>query len=165
MNIAQDAVVSLTVELWDLWGTLLDSSSAPVRYLHGGYDGIFAPVEAALEGKRRGDKLEVRLEPEDAFGEYDEELLRVEPRDQFPGEVTVGMQFEGLPGEAPDEDAPIYTVTDVAGDSVVLDGNHPFAGIAIKFQCTVVDVRPATADEIERGVVDDPDAGPFRVLH
>lgn len=165
MNVGPDAVVSLAVEVWDLWGTLLESSESPVRYLHGGYDGIFPSVEAALEGKQVGEKLEVRLEPEDAFGEYDEDLVRVEARTHFPSEVAVGMQFEGVPGDAPEDEPLIYTVTDVAEDAVVLDGNHPWAGIAIKFQCTVVDVRAATADEIERGGVDDPDTGVLRVLH
>lgn len=167
MIVANETVVTLDVELWDLWGTLLQRSETPVHYLHGGYDGIFAAVEAALDGKSTGDKVEVRLEPGDAFGEYDEQLVRVEPRARFPAEVAVGMQFEGVPGddEDGDEAAAIYTVTDIGQEAVVLDGNHPFAGIALKFQCTVVGVRAATADELERGAADDPDEDGLRVLH
>jgi len=81
----------------------------------------------------------------------------------FPEALEVGMQFEGVPGE-PEEDA-IYTVTDIAEEQVVLDGNHPLSGIAITFKCRVVGVRKATLDEIERGQPDDPDAAPVRVLH
>lgn len=168
MTIAKDSVVSLEVEIWDLWGTLLQSSEGPVEYLHGGYDEIFPAVESALEGKTLGDKVEVRLEPEEAFGDYDEELVRVEPRARFPAELEVGMQFEGVPGDADedDEDDPdIYTVTDIADDAVVLDGNHPLAGLTIKFQCRVVGVRPASPEEIERGAADDPEGGLLRVLH
>lgn len=170
MNIARDAVVALDIEVWDLWGNLLERSEEPVEYLHGGYDEIFPVVETALEGKAAGDKLEVRLEPEDAFGDYDESLVRLESRDTFPGEVAVGMQFEGVPGDSADADAdggdpPVYTVTDVAEDSVVLDGNHPFAGISLKFVCTVRGVRAASAEEIARGSAADPSGGVLRVLH
>lgn len=173
MTIAKDSVVSLEVEIWDVWGTLLQSSEVPVEYLHGGYDEIFPEVETALEGKTLGDKIEVRLEPEEAFGDYDEGLVRVEPRSRFPAGLEVGMQFEGLPGEddsrgddEDEEDGPtIYTVTDIADDAVVLDGNHPLAGVAIKFRCRVVGVRPASAGEIERGAADDSEGGLFRVLH
>lgn len=154
-------VIGLDIELWDLWGNLMESSAAEVRYLHGGYENIFPAVEAALEGKAVGDKVEVRLEPQDAFGEYDEELIRVETRAAFPEELAVGMQLEGVPGD--DSDDSIYTVTDIADNAVVLDGNHPFAGIALEFRCTVRSIRAATADEIEGGHADDPDAGVIRI--
>jgi len=163
VNIEKNSVVSLDVEIWDLYGNRLESSDRPLAYLHGGYDEIFPAVEAALEGKAAGDTLEVQLEPADAFGEYDDELVRLAPRSAFPEALEVGMQFEGVPGE-PEEDA-IYTVTDIAEEQVVLDGNHPLSGIAITFKCRVVGVRKATLDEIERGQPDDPDAAPVRVLH
>ncbi len=88
-------------------------------------------------------------------------MLRVEPRGGFPAALETGMQFEGVPGGAPD--GVIYTVTDIAGDKVVLDGNHPLAGIAIEFRATVREVRGATADEIEAGHTDDPGALRFRI--
>jgi FKBP-type peptidyl-prolyl cis-trans isomerase SlyD len=152
MRIAKDRVISLQVELSDIWGNLIDQTEEPVQYLHGGYGDIFPVVEAALEGKSEKDRVEVRLEPEDAFGDYDENLLRVEPREAFPEMLEVGMRFEGL-GD-PDDEA-IYTVTDIAEGKVVLDGNHPLCGMALKFVTTVVGVRPATPDEIERGSTDD----------
>ncbi len=164
MNIAKDYVVSLEVEIWDLFGNQLEASAEPLSYLHGGYDEIFPAVEAALEGKVPGDALEVELEPEDAFGDYDDELVRLAPREAFPDTLEVGMQFEGVPGEDDDDDS-IYTVTEIADGQVVLDGNHPLSGIAIRFRCKVVGVRPATEEEIERGQPDDPDDVPVRVLH
>lgn len=168
MRVAKDTVVSLDIEVADVWGNVLERSEQPLSYLHGGYDGIVGAVERALDGKQAGDELSMRLEPEDAFGDYDEELVRVEARDRFPETLEVGMQFEGVPGNAPESDEPvesvIYTVTDIADQSVVLDGNHPYAGIALQFSCTVRDVRAATADEIGQGYVDDDDDAPVRVV-
>jgi FKBP-type peptidyl-prolyl cis-trans isomerase SlyD len=159
MQVAQDTVVSLEVRLADLHGNLIQESAEAVQYLHGGYDGIFPLVEEALHGRRSGDNVEVRLEPEDAFGEYDAELVSLAERAEFPPELAVGMQFEQEGG--PDDELLIYTVTDIAGDKVVLDGNHPLAGMALKFACTVVGVRSATDGEIERGYADEASTGPL----
>jgi FKBP-type peptidyl-prolyl cis-trans isomerase SlyD len=159
MQIDQDTVVSLEVKLADVHGNLIQQSADAVQYLHGGYDGIFPLVEEALQGKAPGDRVEVRLEPEDAFGEYDAELVELAERAQFPPELAVGMQFEQEGG--PDNELLIFMVTDIAGDQVVLDGNHPLAGMALNFACTVVAVRDATAGEIERGYADDDAAGPL----
>ncbi|MBK5104316.1 MAG: peptidylprolyl isomerase [Burkholderiales bacterium] len=159
MQIAKDTVVALEVHLSDVHGNVIQQSAEAVQYLHGGYDGIFPAVEEALQGKAPGDKIEVRLEPEDAFGEYDAELVRMAERAQFPPELEVGMQFE-QESDAEDE-LLIFTVTDVAGDQVVLDGNHPLSGMALQFACTVVSVRAATDGEIERGYADDDSAGPL----
>jgi FKBP-type peptidyl-prolyl cis-trans isomerase SlyD len=159
MRIGRDTVVALDLELADLWGNPLQAEER-VRYLHG-YDEILPALERALEGKGAGEKLALRLEPEDAFGEYDEGLLRVEPRAGFPEVLEAGMQFEGVPGGV--QDGVIYTVTDVAGDKVVLDGNHPLAGIAIEFRAKVREVRGATVDEIAAGRVEDPGAFRLRV--
>lgn len=164
MRVAKDTVVALDVELSDLWGNLIERSDAPVRYLHGGYGELLPALETALEGKQTGDRLTLDLEPEDAFGEYDEGLLRVETCARFPATLEVGMRFEGVPGEAAAPEAPvIYTVTDIADGKVVLDGNHPYAGIAVRFKCTVRDVRTATPGEIARGSADDPGALRVRV--
>ena len=166
MRVAKDTVVSLDIEVSDVWGNLLERSEHSLAYLHGGYDGIVAAVEEALDGKQAGDQLSIRLEPEDAFGDYDEELVRVEAREKFPETLEVGMQFEGVPGdEAEPTEAVIYTVTDVADDAVVLDGNHPYAGIALQFNCTVRDVRVATANEIDQGYADDDNDAPVRIAH
>lgn len=152
--IAKNSVVSLQYELLDADGTLIERTDAPITYLHGGYDGIFPLVEEALHGKSVGDTLSVRMDPDDAFGEYDAELIRVEPRNLFPVNVTVGMQFEGSPQGS--GNAMLYTVTDVTDDNVVVDANHPLAGKTVEFKCTVTEVRGATSEEIRHGHVHGP---------
>jgi FKBP-type peptidyl-prolyl cis-trans isomerase SlyD len=159
MQIGKDTVVSLEVRLSDVHGNAVRESAEAVQYLHGGYEGIFPVVEAALEGKSAGESVEVRLEPEDGLGEYDAELVRLADRAQFPPELAVGMQFEEDAGE--DLGLAIFTVTDIADDQVVVDGNHPLAGIALLFACTVVSVRSATAEELERGYADADPSGPL----
>jgi FKBP-type peptidyl-prolyl cis-trans isomerase SlyD len=159
MQIDKDTVVSLDVQLTDVHGNLIQRSAEAVQYLHGGYDGVFPLVEEALQGKVPGESVEVPLEPEDAFGEYDAELVQLAERAQFPPELAVGMQFEQEGG--PENELLIFTVTDIADDKVVLDGNHPLAGMALNFACTVVEVRAATDGEIERGYADDDSAGPL----
>jgi FKBP-type peptidyl-prolyl cis-trans isomerase SlyD len=154
MKIAKDTVVSIRYELFDLDGKLLEKTDAPIDYLHGGYHGIFALVEQALDGKLEGESVKVRLEPDDAFGDYDEDLLRVESRELFPDNVAVGMRFEGSAQGS--NDAQVYTVTDVAEDKVVVDGNHPLAGKALDFSCTVTGVRTATGEETTHGHVHGP---------
>lgn len=167
MEISKDRVVRVDVQLSDLWGNVIQEAGEPMLYLHGGYDNIVPAVEAVLEGRQPGDRVEVQVEPEDAFGDYDEMLLRVEPREAFPEDLEVGMQFEGVPGDGEgeeDDEGRVYIVTDIADDKVVLDGNHPLAGIALKFDCKVLDVREATDAELDQGHPDDPDAAPLRVL-
>lgn len=157
----------MDIELSDINGTLVERSEQPLVYLHGGYDNIFPMVEQTLEGHKIGDALKVRLEPEEAFGEYDEKLVRLESRERFPEVLDVGMQFEGIPGDEAVEDgeATIYTVTDIAEGKVVLDGNHPLAGMALDFSCTVTGVRAASEEEIDHGHVHDPDGEGVHVAH
>lgn len=127
-------------------------------YLHGGYEGTFPKIESLLDGQDIGYEATIQLEPNEAFGDYDPELLKIEPRARFPEPLEVGMQFEGVPdaqedvdviADDADEEPLIYTVTDVADNQVVLDGNHPLAGMALRFWVQVEDVRAATEDEIE----------------
>lgn len=146
MNIGKDTVVTITYIVHDMEGRLLEQSDEPVSYLHGGYDNIFPLVEQALEGKAVGDKIDLKLQPADAFGEYEDDLVRLEQRDAFPDDIEIGMQFVGSPVDGSEE--MLYTVTDIAEDKVVVDGNHPYAGQAVHFQCAVADVRVATADEV-----------------
>ncbi len=153
MKIAKNTVVSLQYALSDAGGLLLEKSNDPVSYLHGGYDGIFPLVEEALQGKEIGDRCVVEMEPDEAFGEYDHDLVHVEPRSLFPADVAVGMQFEGGVQGADDEDYMLYTVVEVNDKEVVVDGNHPLAGKALSFDCTVTGVRPATVEELEHGHV------------
>jgi FKBP-type peptidyl-prolyl cis-trans isomerase SlyD len=155
MQIDKDTVVTLDYELTDSEGHALAEEGAQVAYLHGGYDGIFAKVESGLQGKKVGEEVALSLEPADAFGEYDEQLLRVESRENFPDVLQVGMRFEGVPGGGDDADGDvvIYTVTDITDDKVVVDGNHPLAGQSVVFSCVVTEVRKASAEEIAHGHV------------
>lgn len=155
MKITKDSVVSLRYELYDAEGELLEKIDDPVSYLHGGYDGIFPLVEEALHGKNVGDACSVTMQPDDAFGEYDHDLVEVEPRSAFPKDVEVGMQFEGGPDEAEEDDFVLYTVVEVTDDEVTVDGNHPLAGKTLTFNCTITGVRPATAEELAHGHVHD----------
>jgi FKBP-type peptidyl-prolyl cis-trans isomerase SlyD len=88
--------------------------------------------------------VQLQLEPEDAFGDYDADLVRLEPAERYGEGLQVGMEVE--------EDSRFYTVTDIAGGKAVLDGNHPLAGMALRFSIEIVTVRIATAEEINRGV-------------
>ena len=153
MKIAKDTVVSLRYELSDANGTLLEKTDDPVSYLHGGYDGIFPAVEEAVHGKDVGTKFNVTMEPDDAFGEYEHDLVRVEPRSLFPDEIAIGMQFEGGAEDADDEDYMLYTVVDVTGDEVTVDGNHPLAGQRLNFGVKIVAIRDASEEEMAHGHV------------
>ena len=154
MHIFSNTVVTLSYRLYSSAGELIEESGEPISYLHGGHGGIFPKVEAALAQKQVGESCSVMLEPEDAFGEYDAELVRVEAQDRFPPEVKVGMQFEGYGADDADGDeCRVYTVTDIAEGKVVVDGNHPLAGQRLRFDCTIIDVRPASSEEMAHGHV------------
>ncbi len=153
MKIASNTVVTFSYRLSTINGDLLEEAGGaePAAYLHGGYDGIFPKVEAALEGKAAGDEVDVLLEADDAFGEYDAELVRVEAAELFPENVQVGMQFEGSSEDG--HHHLLYTVTDVADGKVVVDGNHPLSGQSLRVQCQVLEVRAALEEEIAHGHV------------
>ncbi len=170
MKIAKNTIVSLRYKLTDAQNNVIEEPDSPMVYLHGGYDGTFPKIETMLDGQNVGYETTIQLEPNEAFGDYDPELLKIEPRVRFPEPLEVGMQFEGVPeaqteegadeqglvaesddGDDGDEDTLIYTVTDVADNQVVLDGNHPLAGMALRFWVQVEDIREATHAEIENG--------------
>ena len=161
MQVAKNTVVTLDYSVVDFEGELVDAGQEPLVYLHGGYDDIFPLIEEAVQDKKVGESVVVKMQPDEASGEYDAALVQVEPRAQFPEELQVGMQFEGVPegaeDEDDDEDVLIYRVTEMADDKVVLDGNHPLAGMALVFTCTVTNIRPATAEEISHGHTHDGD--------
>lgn len=150
MQISPDTVVMLIYKLYAPSGELIEEAREPITYLHGGHQGIFPKIEHALAQKQPGDSCSVTLEPDDAFGEYDAELVRVEDQGRFPADVRVGMQFEQSAG---DDESRVFTVTDIAAGKVVIDGNHPLAGQRLRFECTVVDVRAATPEELEHSHV------------
>jgi FKBP-type peptidyl-prolyl cis-trans isomerase SlyD len=155
MEIRNPCVVSLVWHLHDAQGELIDELSQPMEFLLGG-DDLLAKIETVLIGQSAGFEAKLHLEPEHAFGEYRSELVCFESRDIFHEAVTVGMQFDGLPPGAQSAEMPpdvIYTVTEAYDTHVVLDGNHPLAGIALNLSLKVVDVREATSEEIEEGSV------------
>jgi len=141
----------LNYKVHDPDGNVVDDGANPLVYLHGGYDGIFPKLEEALHGKKLGETLVVKLQPDDAFGEYDEGLVMIEPADLFPDNIEIGMAFERV-GEDGEDDM-LYRVTDIADGKVIVDGNHPLAGTALVFDITVAEVRPASAEELQHGHV------------
>ena len=177
MHITSPCVVGLTWTLKDTLGDVLDELTEPVEFLIGG-DDLLHKIEHALEGHEVGDHIDLHLEPEDAFGDFDEQRVFLEKRALFPSDIEEGHTLEGhaLPAGCL-SDAPrdlLYTVTDIYPEHVVLDGNHPLAGIAIRLHLTVASVREATEEEVKRrtcgtgffriDVVDDGQAGE-RPLH
>ena len=152
MKITDQCVAALTWTLKDTLGETLDTLDEPVEFLIGG-DDLLAKIDAELQGKVAGDELKLHLEPEDAFGDYNDQLLFLEPRNLFPAEIEVGMAFEGLPpGGNPSAPAELlYFVSEIYPEHVVMDANHPLAGIAIRIQLKVHAVREATLDEIGKG--------------
>lgn len=150
-TITRNSMVTLAYTVVDVDGTTIDDGREPLTYLHGGYNTIFMPVEAALHGKAVGDSIAVKLQPADAFGEYDPELVQIVPVEELPQPLAVGMQIEGTPEGESSDGSFFATVTDIADGKAVVDGNHPLAGIALVFAATVQAIRPATAAEVAEG--------------
>lgn len=149
MQVTDNTAVSIHYTLTNRDGEQLDSSigDEPLVYLHGSGN-IIPGLESALTGKRIGDKFEVTVAPEQAYGEIDENMMQVVSKKMFEGmDVEVGMQFHADVSYG----SGIITVTEINGDDVTIDGNHPLAGEALTFNVEVVDVRPATADELAHG--------------
>jgi FKBP-type peptidyl-prolyl cis-trans isomerase SlyD len=154
MEINKQCVVALTWTLKDTLGEELDVLDEPVEFLVGGND-LLPVLESALQGYGAGSSLLLQIEPEQAFGDFNDQLLFLEPRHLFPADLQTGLTMEGsaLP-EGCNPNAPrdtLYTVTDIYPDHVVLDGNHPLAGIAIRISIQVEAVREATEEEVGRG--------------
>jgi FKBP-type peptidyl-prolyl cis-trans isomerase SlyD len=152
MKITSQCVVSLSWTLKDTLGETLDQLEEPVEFLLGGQD-LLAKIEEALQDHEPGDSLELNLEPENAFGDFDDQLLFLEPRTAFPAELEEGMAFEGLPpgcNPAARKDL-VYFVSEIYPEHVVLDANHPLAGIALRLKLKIHAVREATAAEVGQG--------------
>jgi FKBP-type peptidyl-prolyl cis-trans isomerase SlyD len=145
MKIDQSALVSLDVTMYDAQGNLLERSDEPLVYLHG-HDDILPRIEEALAGKEAGAQVALQLEPEDAFGDYDPALILLMPLENLGDGVEVGMRVEGDGGQG--VAGRIFTITDIAEGMAVLDGNHPLAGLALRFDITVMDVRRASEEEL-----------------
>lgn len=156
MQIAANSVVTINYTLTDDQGQVIDSSEGrePLAYLQGAHN-IIPGLEKALEGKSKGDTMVVEVEPDEGYGPRREELVQDVPRDRFENadKVQQGMQVQAQTEAGPQ----LFTVLDVADDSVTLDANHPLAGQKLTFSVEVVDVREATAEETEHGHVHGPE--------
>ncbi|WP_305907055.1 peptidylprolyl isomerase [Methylomarinum sp. Ch1-1] len=149
MQISDNMAVSIHYTLTNAGGETLDSSmgAEPLVYLHGAGN-IISGLEDALSGKNAGDKFNVTIEPEDAYGEKRAEMIQVVSKDLFEGmPVEVGMQFQAEVSHGPG----IITVVHIEGDEVTIDGNHPLAGESLTFDVEVMDVREATEEEVAHG--------------
>ena len=150
MLINAPCVVSLTWHLADAQGQAIDDLTEPLEFFFGG-DDLLPKLEEALAGQQTGFQVDLRLEPEQGFGEYNAELVCFEERSLFPEHIEEGMQFDGLPAGAASQGMPpdtVYSITEIYDTHVVLDGNHPLAGIGLQLAVTVCDVRGASADEV-----------------
>lgn len=154
MKITDQCVVALTWTLKDTLGETLDILDEPVEFLVGG-DDLLDKIDAALQDHASGDELAMQLEPDVAFGDYNDQLVFLEARNLFPAELEEGMVFEGLPPGGNPSAPPdlLYFVTEIYPEHVVLDANHPLAGIAIRLDLKVHAVREATLDEVGRGTL------------
>ncbi|MDP3083300.1 MAG: FKBP-type peptidyl-prolyl cis-trans isomerase [Rubrivivax sp.] len=164
MIITSPCVVSLSWTLTDGQNRPIDTLEQPVEFFVGG-DDLLPKVDEALAGHSSGDEVQLHLEPEHAFGDYKAELVCFEARTLFPEQLETGMSFEGLPAGHATPDMPadaFYIVTEVYPSHVVLDGNHPLAGMSLRLQIKVCDVREASTEEIEAGSVGG--SSPFAVL-
>ena len=155
MQISDKMVVTIDYTLKDDNGTILDNSTeGNFAYLHGA-NNIIPGLENALTGKSAGDEVEVSVSPTEGYGEHNETMIQAVPRDMFDSEqeIQVGMQFHA---ESPEGEMIVVTVTDVEGDDVTVDGNHPLAGVNLNFGVKVIDIREASEEEIEHGHVHGP---------
>jgi FKBP-type peptidyl-prolyl cis-trans isomerase SlyD len=153
MQITRQCVVALTWTLQDTLGETLDTLDAPVEFLVGG-DDLLPAIEQALQGKQAGDQIDLHLEPDHAFGDYDESRVYLLARDQLPPDIEPGMLIEAstLPAGSLEDAAPddLLAVTELYPEHAVLDGNHPLAGIALRLHAQIAAVRLASAEELRR---------------
>ncbi|ONG39830.1 peptidylprolyl isomerase [Alkanindiges hydrocarboniclasticus] len=150
-DIQNDQVVSFHYTLTDENGTVIDKSEGqPLVYLHGAGN-IIPGLENALTGKNVGDKLSVNVAAAEGYGEYNAQLVQEVPRNMFQGvdDIQAGMQFQAQT----DDGIQIVTVKDVNDESVFVDGNHPLAGQNLNFDVEIVDIRPASQEELDHGHV------------
>ncbi len=152
MQISNNTAVTIHYTLTSDTGEEIDSTrgSEPMVYLHGN-NNIIGGLEKALHSKNAGDKVNVRVEPSDAYGEYNDQMVQVISRAMFDGidQLSVGMQFHA----AVNSDSGVVTITKIDGDEITIDSNHPLAGQALNFDVEIVNVRLATKDEISHSHV------------
>jgi FKBP-type peptidyl-prolyl cis-trans isomerase SlyD len=151
MQISQNTVASIEYKLKDADGQVLDTSEGrePLTYLHGAGN-LIPGLEQALEGNAPGDSVSVTVDPGEAYGERDDNLIQQVPKTAFEGveQVEAGMRFQATDEQG---EGRIVTVTNVEDDEVTVDANHPLAGHSLNFEVSVVEVREASSEEIEHG--------------
>jgi FKBP-type peptidyl-prolyl cis-trans isomerase SlyD len=156
MQISANMVVSIDYTLTDDQGTVIDSSEGrePLAFIQG-IGNIIPGLERALEGKAQGDSLKVRIAPEDGYGERSDDLTQAVPKQMFESadEIEVGSQFQTMSETGPQ----IVTVVAVDDEHVTVDANHPLAGENLNFDVTIVEIREASAEELEHGHVHGPE--------
>ena len=155
MQIESHKVVTMNYTLTDNDGNIIDQSGdAGFAYLHGA-NNIIPGLESALTGKQAGDELKVSVTPDQAYGERDPAKTQSVPRNMFPAdtEIEPGMQFHA---QGPNEEMVVVTIADVAEDNITVDGNHPLAGVHLNFTVAIIDVRDASAEELDHGHVHGP---------
>ena len=149
--IGDQSVVNMHYKLTDNDGTVIDSSEGaqPLAYLHGAGN-IIPGLEKALEGKAQGDKLQVKIEPKEGYGEINTDLIKIIEKKAFEGvdKIEVGMAFEA---KAPDGSTQNIIVKKVEGDDITIDTNHPLAGVTLNFDIQIVSVREAAKEELDHG--------------
>lgn len=150
MQVANETVVSFDYTLTDNDGKVIDSSNGrePLAYLHG-KGAIIPGLEREMEGKQVGDEFQVSIAPQDGYGERNEALQQAVPRAQFDGvgDLEIGMQFRVNTEEGP----MVINVVEIRDDEVIVDGNHPLAGVHLNFDVNIREVREATSDELAHG--------------
>ena len=145
MKIEKDTVVTLRSKVSDAMGRVLEDAGEPMAYLHGGYGNTLPKIEAALNGQETGYQTTLALNAVDAFGERDENLVQTLAKRDFPPGVKVGGRLRGHDNQGQEQ---VFNVMKIKGDTVHLDGNHPWAGKALRFNLKVTEVRAASTEEI-----------------
>lgn len=145
MKISQDTVVTMHYTVVNAQGQVLDKAQEPTSYLHGGYGNTLPKIEEALQGQEAGFAITLKLAAADAFGERDESLVQTIPKSEFPPGVKVGGQLRGRSANGQEQ---VFNVVKIKGDKVLLDANHPFAGLNLTLTLKVLEVRAATAEEV-----------------
>lgn len=138
MRIQNGSTVTLNYSVASEDGELIDPGAEPMVYVHGDHEGLFPKLQAALEGKTLNDTVTATLSAEDAFGPYDRSLVRMEHRARFGFDIEIGTALEGQTDEGEPQ---VFVVREIDGDRVTLDANHPLAGLALVFTCTVSKIQ------------------------
>jgi FKBP-type peptidyl-prolyl cis-trans isomerase SlyD len=152
-TVTKDKVVSLTYAIHDQNGKTFESTDVPVSYVHGGKSDLFEKIEQELNGKTVGDKIEVILKADEAFGQHNPDLTFTDDVDNMPPQLRrVGAQLEAQNANG---DMLQFVVTNIKDGKLTVDANHPLAGQTVKFLVEVKGVRDATEQEVSTGVVEE----------